>query len=365
MNSASKPLQFGLLLGSAVMLCSAAAIWSNKSREMAAHEAALEQKQLQETAQAVSLLERSFRADNDLSYSAISHSIAFVGGKSVESVAKVTRAPRHLNIRVVSGQMSGSQSGYSERWFWRQNPGQQMRPYAQVAQDAQQIAARRFDLLAENYGVQLGGKETVHGRPTQIVELRPINSVDGAKGPARRLYIDEETGLTLRIDAFNCALKPVTRSTLSDLNLKPAITPSTFEAPTTIMASLKDRNWQGEELAHDIASAAKKTGFMPPRPSYLPPGFKLDGYGVHRCLTTGTMQLAALSRYTDGLNTLSVFAFKPITPDIEKNMRGACDFGPGAMSSREDGGGRLMAMGDLPSKTLERVLASAKFETAK
>jgi negative regulator of sigma E activity len=280
-------------------------------------------------------------------------------------VARITKAPRHLSIQAMSGAMAGSQSGYSERWFWRHNLGEPMKPYAEVTLDADQMAARRFALLGKNYLVTLGAPETVDGRRAQVLELRPRHAIDGARGPARRLFVDVESALTLRIDAFNCALKPISRSSLSKLDLAPPITPVTFEAPQAIMASLETRDWQGEELAQKHQMAARKTGFLPPRPTFLPPGFELDGYGVHRCLTTGTLQLSAFSRYTDGLNTLTVFAFKPSNSNIKKTMRGACNFGPGAMSSREDNEGRLVAVADLPQKTLERVLASAKFETTR
>lgn len=365
MTSASKPFQTGLLLASAVMLCGAASIWASKSRDVTTREATVEPDPQSDLRRAAALLLRSYRADNELSYSALSHTIAFFGSKSVESVAQITRAPRHLSIKVISGAMDGSQSGYSDRWFWRQSAGKELRPFAQVADGPDQMCARRFALLTKNYTPQWSGEQNVDGRATDVVELRPNHPIDGAQGPARRLFIDQQSGLTLRIDAFNCALKPVTRSSLSELDLKPQITEATFEAPTAIMASLKGRDWQGEDLAHDLQSAAQKTGVLPPRPAYLPPGFQLEGYGVHRCRTTGTLQLAAVSRYTDGLNTLTLFAFQPVSANIQKNMRGACDFGPGAMSSREDSGGRLVAMGDLPSKTLERVLGSAKFETSK
>lgn len=364
MIPAPKPLQIGLVVASALMLCGAAAIWADKNHKVA-QIAAQEAVRDDNARLASALLHKSYRADNQLSYSAHSHTVAFMGGKSVESTAFITRAPRHLNVRFLSGAQGGTQSGYSERWFWRQKAGGAMQPYAEVSLDANQMAARRFALLIKNYTPVLGGETRLDGRRAQIIELRPVHLNDGVQGPARRLFIDSESGLTLRVESFNCALQMVMHSSLSEVNLKPRITPATFEPPAAIFASLKTHKWQGEELGADPFAAARETGFMPPRPAFLPPGFALDGYGVHRCHTTGTLQLAAFSRYSDGLNTLTVFAFKPVSASIEKTMRGACDFGPGALRSREDGDGRLMAMGDLPATTLERVLQSAKFETAK
>jgi negative regulator of sigma E activity len=365
MNPVSKSSSLPLVLVSCVMLCSAAAIWAAKSRDLAAQELQNEKSQLESKRAASALLLKSFRADNELSYSAVSHTVAFMGGKKVESKAQITRAPRHLSIKMLSGPLEGAQSGFSQRWFWRQDAGKTLRPYAEVSLDANQMAAKRFELLTRNYAATTGEKVQLDGRAAQIIELRPVHLSDGARGPARRLFICEQSGLTLRVDSFNCDLKPTMRSSLSQLNLRPQIRPVTFEPPKTILSSLSTRKWQGEEMGTDFQRAAQTIGIVPPRPTFLPPGFALDGYGVHRCLTTGKLQPASFARYSDGLNCLMVFAFKPIDQDIEKTMRGSCDFGPGAMISREDGDGRLVAVGDLPAKTLERVLASAKFEMTK
>ncbi len=366
-----KPLQISLLLASAVMVCGAGAIWSSKNRAVAAldDEKALQQvvsdTERENSRRALELLSRSTRADNQLTYSALSQTVAFIGGKSIASHAKITRAPRHLCIETLSGAEKGARSGYSQRWFWRQAVGQKMQPYAEVQLPADAMAIKRLPLLSQNYRVSLGETKTVDGRAAQAIELRPKHRIDGARGPARRLWIDQKSGLTLGIESFNCALQPTTRSTLSQLRIAPPIAPATFQQPQAIFASLSTQNWQGEELGDDFRAATQKTGFVPPKPTYLPPGFELDGYGVHRCLTTGTLQPAAFSRYCDGLNTLTVFAFKPANQNIAKNMRGGCNFGPGAMSSREDNGGRLVAMGDLPTKTLQRILGSAHFESAR
>lgn len=367
----SQNLRSALLFSSAVMVCGAAILWSAKSRnsearanrETPAKFVRIDAEE-EKSRRASALLEQSTRADNELSYSALSRTVALVGGKSVTSEAKITRAPRHLSIEVTSGPQKGARSGYSQRWFWRRDAGRALQPYAEVARTADQMAARRARLLAKNYTTTLGESQNVAGRAAQVLELRPRYPLDGATGPARRLLIDRESGLTLEIESFNCDLKPISRSSLSDLNLKPQITPVTFETPKAIFASLAGRDWQGEELGDDSRNAAKKTGFRAPKPTFLPPGFELDGYGVHRCRTTGVLQLAAFSRYTDGLNTLTIFAFKPVNANIQKNMRGFCDFGAGTLSSVENNGGRLVALGDLRSKTLQRVLASTKFEMA-
>lgn len=362
----SKNLQIMALVASAAMVCGAGALWTAKNRAGKPQESGIvPRRSAPEAQQALDLLKRSTRADNELTYTALSQTVAFVGGRSVTSSAKITRAPRHLCIETLSGVGKGERNGYSQRWFWRQDVGQKMLPFAEVRLPADDMAAKRLSLLSKNYRVSLGETKAIDGRSAQAIELRPNQLVDDAKGPARRLWIDQTSGLTLGIESFNCSLEPTSRSTLSVLQISPPITPATFEPPTTIFASLENRNWQGEELGDDLIAATAKTGFVPPKPAYLPPGFQLDGYGVHRCLTTGTLQPSVFSRYCDGLNTLTVFAFKPVNADIAKNMRGGCNFGTGALASREDNGGRLVAVGDLPAQTLQRVLSSARFEPAR
>jgi negative regulator of sigma E activity len=91
----------------------------------------------------------------------------------------------------------------------------------------------------------------------------------------------------------------------------------------------------------------------------LPAGFELDGYGLHKAVQGSSKQIV-LSRYSDGLNTLTVFAM-PGSASLKTDSWGSCDFGPGTLASRLTGGGRLVAISDLPDATLQRVLNSASY----
>jgi negative regulator of sigma E activity len=97
---------------------------------------------------------------------------------------------------------------------------------------------------------------------------------------------------------------------------------------------------------------------------WLPTGFELDGYGVHQCPSERSQPItAALSRYTDGLNTLTIFVMNPLPPTSDSKLvvekadgPQSCDFGPGTMAMRSHEGKKLIAVGDLPLATLSRVL---------
>ncbi len=142
-----------------------------------------------------------------------------------------------------------------------------------------------------------------------------------------------------------------------------------------------------EEMGAHFDKVAQKTGIEPPKPGYIPDGFELDSYGVHNCDDPGQPYLAALTRYSDGINVLTIFAMKPldkVSPTSASSADGAnrsrtpaskeaatskeaakggtesqaCNFGPGTMLMRDTKIGRLLAVADLPPGILRRVLDS-------
>lgn len=336
-------------MGATILLAGSALLWNIRQDQ---------------AAQPRRLLESTFDADNQLKYAAVSEISAFYGQGSMKSEARLVRAPGRMAITYISGSMAGSQTGYNERWFWRRDK-QTAQPFAEVNERPADMAKRRYALLLRNYHVLDGGAETINGRPAHIVELHPVNDIDGAEGPCKRLWIDDATGLTLRTDAFNYECRPVMRSILSKLDFSPQITDVTFMPPGEMQHKAKLVGWVARDTGCDPAAAEKAGGLIPPRCLWLPAGFELDGYGVHHCPAQQSMPIvAALARYTDGLNTLTVFALTrqknaaaliaaPAAPQ-------SCDFGPGTMVTQARDGVKLVAVADLPPVTLTRVLEHTK-----
>lgn len=315
------------------------------------------------------LLGRALRANSEVPFSAQVETVVFVGERSLQSEAKLVRAPGHLAIAYLSGPMKGQHSGFSQQWFWRQNAAGQLVPYAQVATNPAQISARRFELMRANYQAQMQKPGEVDGRPVEVVELRPSHPLNNMAGPARRVFIDDATGLTLRIEEFNARLQPVSHSTFSQLNLQPTITKTTFCAQSAILAAGNQSFWQGEELGDDARAVEQKTGIEAPQSADIPRGWKRDGFGVHRCdATAKALQVAAFTRYTDGLNVLTMFAIQNAPREevalasTNQQLPATCSFGPGTLVSRADGAGTLLAIGDLPPEILRRVLRGARFK---
>ena len=315
------------------------------------------------------LLGRALRANSDVPFSAQVETVMFMGERSLQSEARIVKAPGHLTIDYLSGPMKGQHSGFSKQWFWRQDARGQLVPFAQIATSPGQIASRRFDLMRANYQAHLQNPDLVDGRPVEVVELRPARFQAEMAGPARRVFIDDATGLTLRIEEFNARLQPVSHSTFSGLNLRPAITKTTFRQPSSLARAGAQSFWRGEEWGDDARAVEQKIGIAPPQSAHIPRGWKRDGFGVHRCdATNPALSVAAFTRYTDGLNVLMVFAIKN-APDAQIAARGGqkllpatCSFGPGALVSRADGAGTLLAVGDLPPEILRRVLQDVHFK---
>jgi negative regulator of sigma E activity len=372
MNS-SAPSRYGLFIVSAIVLALAFGLWNDRAHQASVRHAASQERQ--RTQHAVSLLIHAFLADNQLKYSALSETSATYGDHTMKTEARITRAPGSMAIVFLKGDREGLHSGYNQKWFWRQSkPGAPMQAYAAVQQDAAAIVAKRFAMMLDNYHVQWIKEDEIAGRPVEVVQIRPLEPIDGAQGPGKQLGIDKETGLTLLTKTFNYQWHPVMSSTLKEIDFSPTITPATFATPNDMMNAAKKDPWLAQDMGNDHDDVAQKTGVVPPQPKYLPPGFAFDAVGVHRCSDDQGPTYAAMSRYTDGLNTLTVFAMKAETVRREAKIHGdskpqstlagdqACDFGPGTLVMRDTKDGRLIAVSDLPSVTLRRVVDNTDFK---
>ena len=352
--------RYATLLLSLIVLVAAFGVWQAKTRSVVHPPPRPDKPQ----SNALQLLAKSRRADSDLAYQATVTVTANYGGHTMKSVAKLFRAPRKLSIHYIEGDGKGMQSGFNERWFWRQEGATSpVQAYAEVAYRPDEMAAQRFEQLKKNYRATSMGTDTIDGRKTRVIELVALHSQGAStraeeKRPARRLWIDEKSGLTLRQDTFNYRGEPIMKSVLSKVVLNPKFAPDVFMPPATMVKAAHKNSWMAEEMGDKAKQVAQQAGVEPPQPTFLPAGYSYDNVGLHRCSPTGK-EMAALSRYGDGLNVLTVFALAP-KQDSAKSGAQVCDFGHGTMAMRSTPQGALVAVGDLPPAVLQRVLASTK-----
>jgi negative regulator of sigma E activity len=367
-----------LVLASAFVLTVAGAVWSIRAQKAAlkaeqkqviTRMAELQTTERRQSQHAVSLLIRAFLAERQSTYSALAETKANYAGKSMHSTAKVTRTPTAMAISYISGDRQGLSLGYNQRWMWRQRSGAPMEAYAEMTDEPASVLAKRVTLMLDNYSVSRVRSDAVSGRKVEVLEIRPLRAIDGAKGPGKYLSVDEETGLALQTETFDHQWRSMMKSSLSQIDFSPRITPQTFASLEAMSQAAKRRTWMARDLGSDRQDVARETGWQPPEPKYLPPGFAFDSVGVHHCdpldgaKTDASGQVAAMSRYTDGLNTLSVFAMAPPS-GAGTAPEQVCDFGPGTLISKNDKGGFVIVVADLPEATLHRVAESTTLQKA-
>ena len=372
----SSPFKSSIFWVSLIVVVASLWIWNGR-QERRQHTALINQ-QLQ-TQRAASILFRAFYTDNYLTYSAISRTVAHMGDRKMESVARVVHAPQRLSITYQSGAYAGLSGGYNQQLTWRQVAASQPTiPYAELERPAEQVAAERFALMLENYKAHWEGQETISGRTVEVVRLSPLHPVEGARGPARKLWIDAETGLTLRQQSYNYMMMKVMESVLSEVDFSPRITPNTFVTAQSLRVAAQTKPWLAHDAGNNHERVAKLAELYPPEVKSPPPGFQFDSVGTHRCQVCTGSCYATLSRYTDGLNTLTVFALRPKcalanvnseikalgnsaqqeTAETGKQGLQSCEFGTGTLVMRDLPEGHLIAVADLPAAALQQVLES-------
>lgn len=319
--------------------------------------------QRQNTQRAVALLYQALWADNHYTYMARTSTMAVYGNEKINTVASMIHAPQGYAITYLSGDPRGLTSGFNRRWSWRKaSASAPLTAYATMQRNATDMVAARFARMLQNYSAMWSGQDKVGNRLADVVWISPFNATAGAHGPAKCLWIDAATKLTLRVKTFNYQMNPVMESTLSNINLHPALTAATFPIEPEMKQVVKGTPWMAQDMGDDGAAVKKLTGGLaPPVPKELPPGFVRESVGVHRISADGSPQFAAVARYTDGLNTLTMFALKAAPgakgeTGATNKMVQSCDFGPGTIVIHDTAQERLVAVSDLPIQTLYRVL---------
>jgi outer membrane lipoprotein-sorting protein len=152
-------------------------------------------------------------------------------------------------------------------------------------------------LAERNYRARPVGRATIAGRQTRVIEIAPRRG--GLV--AWRLWLDRATGFALKRERYNVDGKLISGTEFTSVQFKAAIPPDIFAVPSGWETS--EKGGSGER--YSLIDLARHLGFPVVAPSYLPPGYVLQGgyaeqRGEHKRLT------AAL-RYTDGLRVLSIY----------------------------------------------------------
>jgi outer membrane lipoprotein-sorting protein len=165
----------------------------------------------------------------------------------------------------------------AERWRW--SPREQR--WRRAAGPAEVEA---LDLLLRNYDLRPAPGSPVARRDCVLLLINPKHEGN----PSKRLWIDRATGLCLRSELLNWKQDGISVSVFEEIEIDP------------------DLSRESRNLTPPVPLAPPPPGtlsFKPAYPRYLPAGYVFVGTDVIRM----GKHCAAHLRYSDGLNTISVF----------------------------------------------------------
>lgn len=260
---------------------------------------------------AVRLLREAARAAGVTPYSGVQYLSSWgADGRSTSVVVEITHQPGRgsmVQVRPTAGH-SGIQMFEGEQSAGGNGLGPQL-----PAGREQALA-----LLGRKYDVQLGARDSVAGRPADVVEAR---RPDGSL--AARLWLDAATGLLLRREITDAKGRMTRASAFVDLRMGHRLLPM----PQVHAPRPAPQPWDRQLAASDLTSLRNRGWSVP---ATLPGGLEL--YDA-RSRTEGD-EVVHLS-FSDGLSSVSLF-----------EQRGRLDAGKLASWRRQKIGGAQVYLRD-------------------
>lgn len=201
-------------------------------------------------------------------------------GHDEERVVRVQhRAPDNTRIESMGGRGASVILRLGDRMYWC-GPGRLPRG------PGRERAVERLDLLLQNYSVRKLRSESVAGHGTLVLSIEPRHPGN----PKKVIWVEPRSGLILKTQLFNSAGEITEESAFREVNLSPVFASSLFALSPDCKPLQEPPPLQPD--------------FEPKRPAYVPPGYLLVRTTAFR---EREGRLVAYMKYTDGLNTLSLF----------------------------------------------------------
>lgn len=262
---------------------------------------------------ATDILKKSYAAESRNTFSGQLKTTIHGSAGCASATVNVFRSDGRSRLEYVTGPLAGTAIVDDGVFVIRLDPSAELAHISRTPK-----APERLDLLLANYRPILIGSDRIANRNCYELRLEPRY----AGNPSKKLWIDKESLVVLKTERYGSDGKIVmsTEYTRIDYSARPSS--SIFAIP---------HGWKSSRPALEPNASPdavrKAVGFTPVKPGYVPKGYSFDGYYI--CSACGVTCTAGL-RYTNGLNTLSIF-----------EGRGAC---PGAGVrrgwGRNRGGGR-------------------------
>ncbi|RLA09665.1 MAG: hypothetical protein DRQ54_02000 [Gammaproteobacteria bacterium] len=200
------------------------------------------------------------------------------------------------------------------------------------------VLPRRLWALRELYSVTLGGTERVADRPTQVVEVRPMDDFRFGF----RLWAERDQGLLLKAVMINQQGEAVEQYSFSRVDFNPDVN-GQFAAGID------------EVISTSGAESERSSQEVEWKVTELPKGFVLRS--VNRNAGEQRKPVDHLL-FSDGLATISVFV-EPLQDDSSSVSRTTNVGGVGAVTGMV-ANRQVTVMGEVPAETLNLILNSVK-----
>lgn len=240
------------------------------------------------------LLKRSLTTDRNCSFEGRLRTTIY-GARVTTADAEIVNDRGRSRMRYLTGPSAGTTIVDAGGLLVRLAPSERT---AYVSEPPK--ASGRLDLLFSNYNAKQMGAATVAGRDCRIVKLEPRASGN----PWKTVWVDRVTYVPLRTEQYNASGRLIARTEYLSADFRVRLISQNANA---VPKGWKTVRMTSACMAKDLNGARKLLGFAPTKPGYVPRGYVFEGYSV--CTPCKSMKSAAM-RYTNGLNTISVFESK-------------------------------------------------------
>lgn len=199
------------------------------------------------------------------------------------------------------------------------------------------------DELRDVYNLSFSGEGRVAGREARIVDIRPRDRYRYG----RRLYLDVEQGLPLKLDMLDDKGEPIAQIMFSRIKVDSAI-PFDASAP-----SLQTEGYSLVKREQAQANTPKPFQWTFAK---LPPGFRMNLQDMRRDEANGEWQEHVV--VTDGLATVSIYIEKA---KGDGGLEGASRMGVLSAYGRRVGGEQVTAVGEVPLETVRLIAEAVEF----
>lgn len=309
---------------------------------------------------AVALVQRTHRASSQVCLVGLARTTIWVNGRPVQGTSMVLRdRGGRSRTHYLTGPSRGLLMGSTGEVLWQQEKNGAM---VQFSRYGSTPTVQSTDDILANYRPRLMGRGKVAERSTAVVGL--FERRTGAL--AKRLWIEHETGVILRQEAYDPAGYLLGRTEYQAVVFPEGLEARLFLPPVRVQARVQTPPTTSRRVSPP--RLAELVGFPLRTPTYLPQGYRLQGHFAFECPCHCGGHVAHI-RYSDGLRALSIFEGDPkhhncALADLTRAGSVAATVmpGPGQVQAvaLTKQGVAILVVGDLPKEELTRIIYSLR-----